>query len=130
MKSNFKSITAVPSSTHLIDIVLSSTQRKTPTTILRSYKIQRIRQIYMKKVKHCSNEIKDRMKKILEEFPRTEDVHPFYADLINVLYDKDHFKMALGHCNTTKNVVEGIEKEFLNLLKYGDSLYRCKQLKK
>lgn len=130
MKSNFKAITPVPSSTHLIDIVLNSTQRKTPTMIQKHYKIQRIRQIYMKKIKHCSNQIKDRMKKILEEFPRTEDVHPFYADLINVLYDKDHYKMALGHCNTSKGVIEKIEKEFLNLLKYGDSLYRCKQLKK
>ncbi|RVD92617.1 NOG1 nucleolar GTP-binding [Tubulinosema ratisbonensis] len=130
MKSNFKAITPVPSSTHLIDIVLNSTQRKTPTMIKKSYKIQRVRQIYMKKVKFCSNQIKERMKKILDEFPRTEDVHPFYSDLINVLYDKDHYKMALGHCNTSKGVIEKIEKEFLNLLKYGDSLYRCKQLKK
>lgn len=70
------------------------------------------------------------MKNILDQFPRTVDVHPFYSDLINVLYDKDNYKMALGHCNTTKNVAMSIEKEFLNLLKFGDSLYRCKQLKK
>ena len=30
----------------------------------------------------------EKLAKILEEFPRVDDVHPFYADLMNVLYDK------------------------------------------
>ena len=35
------------------------------------------------------------MIQILGEFPKLEDVHPFYADLMNVLYDKDHYKLAV-----------------------------------
>lgn len=34
--------------------------------------------------------------KILEDFPKIDDIHPFYADLCNVLYDRDHYKLALG----------------------------------
>ena len=30
--------------------------------------------------------------------PRLQDIHPFYADLINVLYDRDHYKLALVRC--------------------------------
>ena len=30
----------------------------------------------------------EKLAKILEEFPRVDDVHPFYSDLMNVLYDK------------------------------------------
>ena len=33
---------------------------------------------------------------MLEEFPNIDDLHPFFADLLNVLYDKDHYKIALG----------------------------------
>ena len=41
---------------------------------------------------------------MLTDFPRLEDIHPFYADLVNVLYDRDHYKLALGHCNTARSM--------------------------
>lgn len=41
---------------------------------------------------------------MLEQFPKLEDIHPFYADLINVLYDKDHYKVALGDINRAKTL--------------------------
>jgi nucleolar GTP-binding protein len=47
-----------------------------------------------------------------------------------VLYDKDHYKLALGHLKATKNMVENMSKDYLKLVKYGDSLYRCKALKR
>ncbi|CAD5220012.1 unnamed protein product [Bursaphelenchus okinawaensis] len=59
-----------------------------------------------------------------------EDVHPFYADLMNILYDKDHYKIALGQMNTAMHLVDGIAREYVRLLKYADSLYRCKMLKR
>ena len=55
---------------------------------------------------------------------------PFYADLMNILYDRDHFKLALGQINTAKNLISTISKDHLRMMKYGDSLYRCKQLKR
>ena len=64
-------------------------------------------------------------------FCRSDDqeIHPFFADLINVLYDRDHYKLALGQINTAKNIIAQIGQDYVRLLKYGDSLYRCKQLK-
>lgn len=50
--------------------------------------------------------------------------------MINVLYDKDHYKLALGQLNTCRHLIDNIGKEYAKLLKYGDSLYRCKQLKR
>lgn len=49
---------------------------------------------------------------------------------MNVLYDKDHYKLALGQINTARHLVDTIAKDYLRLLKFGDSLYRCKQLKR
>lgn len=69
---NFKSICAVPNSNDFVDIVLSRTQRKTPTVVHKRYKISNIRQFYMRKVKFCSNDIKDRLSKLLESFPHVD----------------------------------------------------------
>jgi nucleolar GTP-binding protein len=114
----------------MIDIVLTRTQRKTPTVIHPGYKITRIRAFYMRKIKFTQQTIDEKLGAMLQDFPRLDDIHPFYADLMNILYDRDHFKLALGQVNTAKNLVHGISKDYLRLLKYGDSLYRCKQLKR
>jgi GTP1/Obg family GTP-binding protein len=49
---------------------------------------------------------------------------------MNVLYDKDHYKLALGQVNTARHLIDQVAKDYCRLLKFGDSLYRCKQLKK
>ena len=94
---NFKKITTVPTSKDFTDIVLSKTQRKTPTVIHRHFKIGRIRAFYMRKVKFTQTNFNEKLSAILTEFPKLEEVHPFYADLMNVLYDRDHYKIALGN---------------------------------
>ena len=85
---NFKKICVVPTSKDFTDIVLSKTQRKTPTVIHKHYKISRIRSFYMRKVKFTQTNFSEKLTLILQEFPKLEDIHPFYADLMNVLYDK------------------------------------------
>ena len=127
---NFKKITVVPSAKDFIDIILSKTQRKTPTVVHKGYKISRIRQFYTRKIKYTQQNYHDKLSTILTEFPKLDDVHPFYADLINVLYDKDHYKLALGQLNTAKNLIDNVSKDYVRLVKYADSLYRCKQLKR
>ncbi|CAL8090280.1 unnamed protein product [Calicophoron daubneyi] len=127
---NFKGITVVPTSKDFIDIVLSKTQRKTPTVIHKQYAIGRIRHFYMRKVKTCQQFFHDKLQAIVSEFPNVETIHPFYADLINVLYSKDHYKLALGQLNTAKNIIDGIARDQIKILKYGESLYQCKTLKR
>ncbi|KAM9322007.1 GTP-binding protein 4 [Pholidichthys leucotaenia] len=127
---NFKKIMVVPTAKDFIDITLSKTQRKTPTVIHKHYQIHRIRHFYMRKVKFTQQNYHDRLSQILTDFPKLDDIHPFYADLMNVLYDKDHYKLALGQLNIAKNLIDNVAKDYVRLMKYGDSLYRCKQLKR
>ncbi|KAI4467051.1 nucleolar gtp-binding protein 1 [Holotrichia oblita] len=127
---NFKKIAVVPTAKDFIDIILSKTQRKTPTVVHKHYKITRIRTFYMRKVKFSQQSFHDRLTQILTEFPKLDDVHPFYADLMNVLYDKDHYKLALGQLNTARHLIDNVARDYVRLMKYGDSLYRCKQLKR
>lgn len=127
---NFKKIATVPTAKDFIDVVLSKTQRQTPTVVHKQYAIGRIRSFYMRKVKYTQQAYEEKIARILDEFPRLNDVHPFYADLMNVLYDRDHYKLALGQLNMARGLIDRIGKDYLRLLKFGDSLYRCKQLKR
>jgi len=79
-----------------VDIVLLRTQRKTPTVVHAGWQISRIRQFYMRKVKFTQATFSEKLTAIVEQFPKLDDIHPFYGDLINVLYDRDHYKLALG----------------------------------
>jgi len=127
---NFKQIGAIPSASDLVDIVLTRTQRRTPTVVHPGYKITRIRSFYMRKIKFTQQTISERLGAILSEFPRLNDIHPFYADLCNTLYDRDHYKLALGQINTARSLVDAIARDMIRMIKYGDSLYRCKCLKR
>uniref|UniRef100_F1KX82 Nucleolar GTP-binding protein 1 n=1 Tax=Ascaris suum TaxID=6253 RepID=F1KX82_ASCSU len=127
---NFKKITVVPSAAELKEVALSKTQRKTPTVVHRQFAISRIRAFYSRKVKFMQQTLRDKLTQIISEFPKIEDVHPFYADLMNILYDKDHYKIALGQVNTARHLIDNIAREYVRLMKYGDSLYRCKMLKR
>ncbi|KAJ3122964.1 Nucleolar GTP-binding protein 1 [Physocladia obscura] len=127
---NFKKVQVVPKAMDFIDIVLSKIQRKTPTVVHPNYQISRIRQFYMKKVKFGQDCFDEKLDQILGDFPKLDEIHPFYADLMNVLYDRDHYKLALGQISTCKHLIDSVAKDYARLLKFGDSLFRCKQLKK
>ncbi|RQM28477.1 hypothetical protein B5M09_008471 [Aphanomyces astaci] len=127
---NFKKIQTVPPANNFVDIILTRTQRKTPTVIHPTYAISRIRAFYMRKVKFTQQTCQEKLSQIIDDFPRLDDIHPFYADLINILYDKDHYKLALGQINTARALVDNIAKDYVRMIKYGDTLYRCKQLKR
>lgn len=49
---------------------------------------------------------------------------------MNTLYDADHFRIALGQLATAKNLIETVSRDYVRLLKYAQSLYQCKQLKR
>ncbi|KAL7796553.1 P-loop containing nucleoside triphosphate hydrolase protein [Trichoderma ceciliae] len=130
MKTTWKDIPPVPTQQEFLDIVLSRTQRKLPTQIRAGFKISRIRAFYTRKVKFTQETFSDKFASILDSFPRLQDIHPFHKDLLNTLYDADHFKIALGQMSTAKHLVETISRDYVRLLKYGQSLYQCKQLKR
>ncbi|PRQ45444.1 putative nucleolar GTP-binding protein [Rosa chinensis] len=126
---NFKKMTVVPSGKDFIDVILSRTQRQTPTVVHKGYAINRLRQFYMRKVKYTQTDFHEKLSTIIDEFPRLEDIHPFYGDLLHVVYNKDHYKLALDQIDTARKLISEIAIDYVKLLKYGDSLYRCKSLK-
>ncbi|KAK8079918.1 nucleolar gtp-binding protein 1 protein [Apiospora hydei] len=119
-----RKIAPVPTSQEFLDIVLSRTQRRLPTQIRSGFKISRIRGFYTRKVKFTSETCAEKFDAILSGFPRLADIHPFHADL------RDHLKISLGQISTAKHLVETISRDYVRLIKYAQSLYQCKQLKR
>ncbi|KAB2615433.1 nucleolar GTP-binding protein 1-like [Pyrus ussuriensis x Pyrus communis] len=78
---NFKKMTVVPNGKDFIDIILSPTQRQTPTVVHKGY------------------------------MPFPAFVSSICGNLLHVLYNKDHYKLALGQINTARNLIGKISKD-------------------
>lgn len=120
----------MPTSQEFLDVVLSRTQRRLPTQIRSGFKISRIRGFYTRKVKFTQETFSEKLSLILDGFPRLQDIHPFHKDLLNTLYDADHFRIALGQLSTARHLIETVSRDYVRLLKYAQSLFQCKQLKR
>ena len=59
-------------------------------------------------VKYTQQSWHERLTQVLEDFPKVDDIHPFYADLLNVLYDRDHYKLALGQLNVARGLIDRV----------------------
>ncbi|QPG76444.1 Nucleolar GTP-binding protein 1 [Brettanomyces nanus] len=130
MQLSWKDISAVPEANDLLDIVLNRTQRKTPTVIRPGFKIQRIRAFYMRKVKFTAEGFGDKFDAILQGFPNINDLHPFQRDLMDTLYEKNHYKVSLASVSKARTLIEKIARDYVRLLKFGQSLFQCKELKR
>ncbi|KDO22002.1 hypothetical protein SPRG_21102 [Saprolegnia parasitica CBS 223.65] len=73
---NFKKIQTVPPASDFVDIILTRTQRKTPTVIHPTYAISRIRAFYMRKVKFTQQTCQEKLSQIIDDFPRLDDTPP------------------------------------------------------
>jgi nucleolar GTP-binding protein len=66
---NFKKIQVVPTGKEFVDIVLTRTQRKTPTQLHSHLPVSAIRRFYMRKVKFTQATINEKLDHILKDFP-------------------------------------------------------------
>ena len=41
-----------------------------------------------------------------------QDLHPFYCDLLSLLYDRDHYKLSLGQLNTARHLIDKLVLSF------------------
>ncbi|CAH2355066.1 nucleolar GTP-binding protein 1 [[Candida] railenensis] len=130
MQLSWKDIPSVPTSNDMLDIVLNRTQRKTPTVIRPGFKITRIRAFYMRKVRFTADGFAEKFSDVISGFPNINDCHPFHRDLMDTLYEKNHYKVSLAAVSRAKTLIEQVSRDYVRLLKFGQSLYQCKQLKR
>ena len=84
----------------------------------------------MRKVKFTAEGFTEKFTDLLLGFPNINDVHPFHRDLMDTLYEKNHYKVSLAAVSKAKTLIEQVSRDYNRLLKFGQSLYQCKQLKR
>lgn len=84
----------------------------------------------MRKVKYTADGFSEKFQDILQGFPNINDVHPFHRDLMDTLYERNHYKVSLAALSKAKSLIEQVSRDYVRLLKFGQSLYQCKQLKR
>lgn len=84
----------------------------------------------MRKVKFTAEGFIEKFDAILQSFPNINDLHPFHRDLMDTLYEKNHYKVSLASVSKAKTLVEKISRDYVRLLKFGQSLFQCKELKR
>lgn len=84
----------------------------------------------MRKVKFTAEGFILKFDEILKEFPKVDELHPFHRDLMDTLYEKNHYKVSLAAVSRAKSLIEQVSRDYVRLLKFGQSLFQCKQLKR
>ncbi len=54
----------------------------------------------------------------------------FFSSILTSCLTQTCSQLALGQLSHTRSLVDQLGKDYVRLLKYGDSLYRCKSLKR
>jgi len=111
----------------IINKILSGTQRKTPTVVHKRFPIERIRRFYIKKIKYVQQNFSNQITEILDNFPSIDYIHPFFGDLLNLMFERQHYKIALAKISVSKRKINFICKNFVKIVKNGNTSYVCKQ---
>lgn len=114
----------------VINKVLSGTQRKTPTVVHKRFPIEGIRRFYIRKVKFVQQSFIGQLTDTVNSFPSIDYIHPFFGGLLNLMFQRQHYKLALSRISKSKRIIDVTGRNFVKLIKNGNSPYACKQLKK
>jgi nucleolar GTP-binding protein len=88
-------------------------------------------QLHAEKVERAWRGFSSRLSRVLDGFPELDDLHPFYGDLFNVLFDRDHFAVARGHIAAANAGVSTAGRDCsARLLEAGGTLEHCKALER
>ncbi|MEW6295485.1 MAG: GTPase [Candidatus Diapherotrites archaeon] len=60
------------------------------------------------KVKAFANCLSERLSSYINSFPRFEEVHPFYQELIELIESRDEYKKSLGHLSKLNKIIRNI----------------------
>ncbi|KAL0900318.1 hypothetical protein Bca101_084279 [Brassica carinata] len=127
MQSNFNHINVVPIGNEFFDHL--TTHSRSRVSDNKGFKLNRLRKLHTRQVANTQLSFSDKLSTILRDFPRLDDIHPLYTDLLRFLFDKDRYTFSLGQVNTARRLITNIGNDYLNLLEFVGSVRECRALK-
>lgn len=69
-------------------------------------------------------------KKLIKKFPTIEKIHPFYEDLVDLLFDVNEYKKSLGKLQWIYEKIESLSTFYIKKLKAETEIYRINRVMK
>ncbi len=69
-------------------------------------------------------------KKLIKKFPTIEKIHPFYEDLVDLLFDIDEYKKSLGKLQWASEKIEDLSTHYIRRLKQETEIYHMNRIMK
>lgn len=96
---NFEKLPPVETSKHFLDLAFRKAREKGKSKKLVGNWLQIIRKKESLKLDIVTDNLVVRLQKILESFPKTDDLSQFYVKLIKLTVNHDHYKKSFGSLN-------------------------------
>ena len=131
--SLFKKIPYIPTADKLADMVFSQLKKirleppkdkKRKGSDFSFYKT-----LYFRQFRFIFSEIKIQLNKLITNFPKIEELHPFHKELVDLLFDIIQLKTSLARINNSKKSIDSIEKDVIRKLGKSQTLEEIKKIK-
>ena len=110
---NFQKIPPVETSKHFLDLAFRKAREKGRQKKLKGNWLQIIRLKEAMKLDIIKDSLVVKLEKILESFPRTENLPLFYIKLMRLTFDYTQFKKSLGAVNWAVNKIQFFHKSYI-----------------
>ena len=130
MINPFNEFYHVPNSKELLDIAFKRSMKSSAQVSKNAPILIKAKKKESKRIKVATEELIERVKKIINMVPIIDDLPDFYRELASILVDIDKLKLTLGKLNGILPILRKIEREHLRRLnkieapKEGDQLRR------
>jgi nucleolar GTP-binding protein len=130
MNNPFNEFYHVPNSKELLDIAFKRAMKSSAQVSKNAPILMKAKKKESKRIKVATEELLNRILKIIKSVPMIDDLPDFYKELASILVDVDALKLTLGKLNGILPVLRKIEREHLRRLnkieapKEGDQLRR------
>lgn len=121
MKNPFANMTTIYTPQELLDIAFKRASKidikfrpKTPN-IIKAKKRELLR------ITKVTDDLIERMTKMIKTFPTFDNLHPFYYDLTKTMVDIDKFKKNIASLSGTLNILKKIHQEHFYRIKKTDN---------
>ena len=130
MKQPFSSLSSVLSAEELVDFAFrraSKSAQKIPKNVPFFIKV---RSKEKDRVRTAAKLISERLKRILKEMPRLEDIHPFYRELADILVGVGKLKRCLGAVNWASQMIDKLTRDYIHKLSKAKNISEAGNLRR
>nr|BAS01560.1 RNA helicase [Lotharella vacuolata] len=114
------------SSKQIINIMLNRIRKKFVSKSSKNYNIKRFKLCNIKKINYFSIILMNIISNINIVFPDYSNFNFLEINMIDILINKNYYYKAKSFLNLLKMKISYFSKDFIQLIKSSDSLYRCK----